>query len=189
MLLFLDTETTGLYHYDKRSDDPAQPKIIELAALLTDDTGKEYGAFNVLIDHGVEIPAEATAVHGITAEDCSHYGVYKNDALNLLAAFMVRCNTIIGHNLSFDLKMIRSTYGKEYYDRSLYASTPHYCTMLNSTNICKIPKKNGHKGNKWPRLEEAYRVLLGKEMTNAHRAMGDVRATAEIYFKLMELNQ
>lgn len=186
MLLFLDTETTGLYHYDKRSDDPAQPRIVELAALLTDDAGKEYGAFNLLIDHGIDIPDEATAVHGITTEDCAKFGVFQQAALDLLANFVVQSTIIIGHNIAFDMKMIRLAYGKEYYDRSLYATTPKYCTMLNSTNICKVPKAKGN-GWKWPQLSESYSALLGKELIGGHRAMADVRACKGVYFKMKEM--
>ncbi len=187
MLLFLDTETTGLYHYDKRSDDPAQPKIVELAALLTDDTGKEYGAFNVLIDPGIDIPAEATAVHGITRVDCMISGIPIRLALDMLYAYTSHCQIIIGHNISFDMKMIRSSYSHLFLDKEILSKIPTYCTMLKSTNICKIPKANGKGGNKWPRLNEAYKSLLGKEMIGGHRAIEDVRATKEIYFKLKEM--
>ncbi len=94
---------------------------------------------------------------------------------------------IVGHNISFDMKMIRSCMTKERYELNGYHAMPTYCTMLKSTNICKIPHKNGRKGNKWPTLVEAYKALFGKEMKGAHRAMHDVRACYEIYFRLKEL--
>lgn len=186
MLLFLDTETTGLYQYKLRSDDPLQPKIVEIAALLCDKNGNEWGSFNVLLDYGIDIPVEATNVHGILREDCSKFGVLPHEAFKMLENLTSLSELIVGHNISFDLKVVKSAVGRDTFD-GFYNEIPTYCTMLKSTNICKIPKKNGNKGNKWPNLQETYRSLFGKEMTGAHRAMSDVRACKEIYFKLVEL--
>ena len=53
--VFYDTETTGI--------DPYGDRIIEFA-FMTDD-----GSFSARVNPGVPIPAEATAVHGITDAD------------------------------------------------------------------------------------------------------------------------
>lgn len=183
MLLFLDTETTGKYHFDKPSDHPDQPKIVELAALLCDDNGNDLGSFNVLIDHNIDIPIEASNIHGIMREDCSKYGILPVDAIQILQRLLKNSSLIIGHNISFDIKMIRSMMGKELYDHA-YKDIPTHCTMLHSTSMCKLPKPSGRGGYKWPTLAEAYQIILGRELVGAHRAMNDVLACKMIYFEM-----
>lgn len=59
MFLFFDTETTGL----------KSPHIVQLAALLTEEDGRECARLNVIIQpEGWTIPDEAAAVHGITTD-------------------------------------------------------------------------------------------------------------------------
>lgn len=84
MLLFIDTETTGIHN----------AKIVELAALLTDEHGVEMGSMNVLISHGVEIPHQATAIHGITTEMVEDYGVHINNALDIFTALHDKCSLV-----------------------------------------------------------------------------------------------
>ncbi len=182
----IDTETTGKYHFDKPSNHIDQPKILELAALLVDENNRDCGSFNLLIDHDVYIPEEVTAIHGITRKDCEKYGMHVSYAIDMLKMLAVDAELIVGHNISFDMKMIRSTMGKEEFELEFISKILTYCTMHNSTHICKVPKAKGN-GFKWPRLSEAYKILLGKELTNAHRAMADVRACRELFFKLKEL--
>ena len=49
MILFWDSETTGLPDFNLRARDPAQPHIVQLAAILTDDGGSVYESHNVII--------------------------------------------------------------------------------------------------------------------------------------------
>jgi DNA polymerase III subunit epsilon len=185
MYLFKDTETTGLYHYGTPSNDPKQPYIVELALLLTDIEGDTIKSFSTLIKpEGWVIPQEATNVHGITTEECEEKGIPFEEAYQVYLSFREECKLIIGHNISYDSKMIRRVAGKERYD-SLPVKEK-YCTMQKSTPICKI---SGKRGYKWPKLEEAYRIICGKEIEGAHRAMADVEATKELFFKPQEGKQ
>ena len=38
--------------------------------------------------------------------------------------------------------------------------------------------------NNWPRLEELYRKLFGRNFAGAHDAMSDIQATKECFFEL-----
>lgn len=63
------------------------------------------------------------------------------------------------------------------------------CPMLLSTNICKIPHRNGRGGYKWPKAEEAYNFFCrdGEKDENwieLHRAADDAYHEAEIVHKL-----
>ena len=53
---------------------------------------------------------------------------------------------------------------------------------------CKLPGKSVYK---WPKLEELYRILFKKEMSDkfdAHDALGDIQATCNCFVKLMAKN-
>lgn len=172
MLLFIDTETTGIHN----------AKIIELAALLTDEHGNEMASFNTLINHNVEIPHQATAIHGITTEMCEDYGVHINNALDMFIALHDKCELVVAHNAQFDMRMITEALAGR-----MFNWKPNHCTMLSSVNVCKLPKANGHAGWKWPKLSEAYEIICDKVVVESHRAMVDVRMCEEIYFKLSEM--
>lgn len=49
-----------------------------------------------------------------------------------------------------------------------------------NTNYCAIP---GNYGYKWPRLEDLYRKLFGRNFAGAHDAMSDIQATKECFFE------
>lgn len=174
MLLFIDTETTGIHN----------AKIVELAALLTDEHGNEMGSMNLLINNHIEIPSGATAIHGITTEMCEDYGVNLETALDMFIALHSKCERMVAHNAQFDIRMITEALAGR-----MFKWKPSYCTMLKSVNICKLPKANGHAGWKWPKLSESYRIICGKELQGAHRAMVDVMSCKKIYFKLRELSK
>jgi DNA polymerase III subunit epsilon len=63
----LDFEATGT--------DPFTARPVSFAFAIVDAKGKVVSELSSLIDCGVEIPAEATAVHGITTEDVREGGV------------------------------------------------------------------------------------------------------------------
>lgn len=59
------------------------------------------------------------------------------------------------------------------------------CPMKLSTNICKIPSRNGYPGFKWPSVEEAYDFFFpDNDYTETHRGADDAFHEAEIVFEL-----
>src|SRR5215216_6018541 len=99
MKLFFDTETTGLPEYKKKHDLSVQPHVIQLAALLTDDSGNTKGEFNTLIKPaGWTVPAEAQAVHGISQEDCERYGIEIRSALGMFNLWLKLLPEAVAHN-------------------------------------------------------------------------------------------
>lgn len=95
-----DTETTGV---DVTGDRVVQAAVVRRADGLTD-------ARTWLIDPGIEIPAGAAAVHGITTEHARRYGARPVDALEEIAAALAaaagRGEPIVAFNASFDLCML-----------------------------------------------------------------------------------
>jgi DNA polymerase-3 subunit alpha len=92
----------------------------------------------------------------------------------------------VGHNIEFDINVMQSELSRLNYAEKFFPSN-RICTMRSSTNYCKLPSnKPGYY--KWPNLGELYMKLFGKSFDNAHHAHDDVKATAECFFRLIELN-
>ena len=70
LILFYDTETTGLPLYKEPSEHPDQPHIVQLAAALVDsETRKIVSSMDFIINPSTyEIPEEMTAIHRISTE-------------------------------------------------------------------------------------------------------------------------
>jgi len=190
MILFFDTETTGFIAKGKPDNDPSQPHLVQLAAILTDNSGRIVRALVSIVAVNVPIPQGASDVHGITTEYSSEMGEPLNEVIPLFTSMCHRADVIVAHNISFDKVVIN----KALSDCAIRMLEPHrfYCTMKESTDICKIPHttraRNFGSPYKWPKLAEAYKIICGKELVGAHDALNDVRATMEIYFRLKDPN-
>ncbi|MFC8598934.1 exonuclease domain-containing protein [Isoptericola sp. NPDC057191] len=100
-LLGFDTETTGL--------DVATDRIVT-AALVLRAPGGHSTVRTWLLDPGVEIPAEATAIHGITTSDARAHGREPIGALEEIAAILVAQVRdgvpLVAYNAAFDLTLL-----------------------------------------------------------------------------------
>lgn len=97
-----DTETTGISTDHDR---------IVTAAVIT-RTGDDVTARTWLIDPGVEIPARATEVHGITTERARAEGARPADALEeiagILAGAMAAGFPVVAFNAQYDLSILEA---------------------------------------------------------------------------------
>lgn len=186
MYLYFDTETSGL---PAREGSPLtlQPHIVQLAALLVDDTFTEIASFSTLIrPEGWVIDPGAEKVHGISHEKATRYGISIRSAMSTFVQFS-RCATIgVAHNIAFDEKLIR--YELERFEQPDHlALLKRECTMLASTNVVRITNPN-RGGFKWPKLGEAYKHFFNEELEGSHDALVDVRACARIHKHLIKNN-
>lgn len=184
-VLVFDTETTGLPIWREPSDHPGQPYIVDIACDLWAGPGELIEQYDAIINPGVEIPAELAEIHGITTERAIAEGIPMADALDRFFDLVARADLIVGHNVSFDIRMARieaARHRGEKWDNPL----PTFDTMRKSTNHCQIlsAKPRHEKDWKWPNLGEAIRHFFNEDLENAHRARPDVDATARIYFHL-----
>lgn len=171
-VLFFDTETTGF----KGS------RIVQLGALLQDtETKRVLTEFNAMVlTEGVEIPEAVVEIHGISNEIADAYGFDKDHVDAVFARMIELADVVVAHNIDFDLNIIQTNLPKS---QALIIAKEHYCTMLNSMNMLKIPGRFGKF--KWPKLIESYKFFFdGQEFDNAHDAMADVRACRDVYFAL-----
>jgi len=177
--LFFDTETTGKANFRAQPDADGQPRLVQLAAILSNIEGEEIACVNVIIaPKEFEIPAEASAIHGITTEFAVENGVPLLHALSLFNSLQRVADVHVCHNADFDALIMRGECLRVACD---YAERMTMCTMRRMTDVCRIP---GPYGFKWPTLQEAYRHCFGREFEGAHDALADVRACKEIFFWL-----
>lgn len=170
--LFFDTETSA---------DKAQ-RLVQLAAILTDDDGREIQSVNFIIKpEGFVISPEATAIHGIAHDHANNFGIPLEVALRAFINFSFLADSLVAHNISFDIKVMLSELLK--IGINSFTQVERFCTMNSSTNICKIPHAS-RGGYKWPKLQEAYKHAFGEEFDGAHNALNDVRACMRLYFWL-----
>ena len=188
MILFFDTETTGKADFRAEPDAPHQPRLVQLAAILTDNDGKEMGSLNLIIKpDGFEIPTDASRVHGITTKTAIEYGVGLEAALPIFAQLALKPHLIVAHNFDFDLLIMRGEFLRCGFEEDPFEGALKFCTMREMTPLCKLPGK--YDDYKWPKLQEAHIHAFGSEFDDAHDALADVRACAKLYFWLRNLKK
>ncbi|NOX48301.1 MAG: 3'-5' exonuclease, partial [Chlorobi bacterium] len=184
MILFFDTETTGLPKNWKApiTDLNNWPRLVQLAFLLFDKDGNKISSGDYIIKpNGFTIPKESSRIHGISTEKAIVEGYDVESILNDFKELIEKASYIVAHNMSYDEKIV----GAEF----LRANMPNYlskkkkiCTMESSTNFCAI---KGPYGYKWPKLSELHYKLFNTEFEEAHNAAVDIAATAKCFWELL----
>lgn len=180
MYLFFDTETTGL--------SSLKDHVVQLAWVLTDNAGNiKADECHVIRPDGYSIPTAAAKIHGITTAKACEIGQPLGLVLKRFSDAAARATTVIAHNLSFDLGILKHDYKIADLPFPLHGQT-QICTMKLSTVWCRLPKLNGSTGFKWPRLEELHYRLFGEGFDGAHDALADSHACRRCYFELVKRN-
>jgi DNA polymerase III epsilon subunit-like protein len=194
--LVFDTETTGFPRRGAPVD--MQPHVLQIAFVVYDVLERAvvsvYSEY-IRIAPDVEIPEESARIHGITRA-ITNTGVSIESALLSLYEEYERCDAIVGHNVAFDVDIMRIevTRCREVLERLrpgsekmfTYPMPPTYCTMRAGTDVCRLPRGGGGSGYKFPKLAELYRFFFDKEMEGAHDALADVRACMECFAALID---
>lgn len=198
LVLFYDTETTGLPDFKAPSSEPHQPHLVQLGACLADANTREVlQTLDVIIQpDGWDIPDEVAKIHGITTEKAQALGVPEQLALDLFLNLWEKATVRrkrIGHNESFDARIIRIAI-KRYHDDALadfWKGGVSDCTMQLAKPICNLPPTermiaSGRNFVKNPNLSEAHRHFLGTDFENAHSAIADVHACMAVYWAIQD---
>ncbi len=156
-LVFFDLETTGL--------NIGKDKIVEISLLKVFPTGEEL-VKTLLINPGIPIPKECSEIHGIYDIDVKDKPKF-DEVAEEIESFMKDCD-IAGYNSNkFDLPLLVEEFlrcGKRFELRNR--------KFIDVQNIY-------HKME--PRtLSAAYKLYCNKELTDAHQAENDTRATYEV---------
>lgn len=200
-VLSLDTETTSKYS--------AEARIVEAGAVLVHPDLSATDERRWLINPGVEIPAGATEVHGITTEQVQAEGVEPAGALQDLADLVWQ--HVVEHrgqaavaifNAPYDLPLIIAECRRHDVDWPAFAGILDPLVVDRACDFWRRDehvhfkpvaqthaggweqaKKHRYGNRKLIRLAELYGVELGD---NAHGAIPDATATGRVLFRIAE---
>ncbi len=157
-----DVETTGLSCEEN--------EIIEIGAVKIID-GKIKYQFQTFICPENEIPEEITNLTSITNEMVKN-APSNNQAITDFYKFCENC-ILVGYNVSFDIGFIKKSgekanllFDNETYDAMVLAKNKLYLPRYKLINVVEY---------------------LKLELNNAHRAIADAIATADVFLKLSEI--
>ena len=185
MELFFDTETSGLFNFKTaRYTDTDFPWVVQLGAVLAED-GIAYAEFNVIIQpDGRAIEEGAQKVHNISTELADKVGLPETTVMSTFIKMALNAQCLVAHNFTFDSQLMAAMFhrnGNSKAAKHIKSEAKSFCTMKESTNLCKL---KGPYGWKWPKLAELHRFLFNEEMIGAHDAMYDIKATMKCYYKM-----
>lgn len=181
-LLNYDTETTGIPNWNIPSEDPSQPHIVQLAAILCEEeTRKPIQSINLIIKpEGWVIPPEVTAIHGITTEYALAVGVPEAMAVQMLLSMCGQADRV-AYNRTFDQRIVRIALKRFGFPEAVIEKWAekdnHHCAM----GLSKLVM-----GGKQPKLAEAYKFFTGQDLEDAHSAMADTKACMTVFFAALD---
>lgn len=194
MITIFDVETTGLPLWREPSEHPGQPHLCSLAAIFCEDDGTEITSLYKLVKpDGWTIPADVTAIHGITNERAMDEGVPERDLLEEFLALAGPSIYRVAYNEGFDARLIRIALHRFGDPERVAAWEIHpkpRCAMKPMINIVNLPPTQrmvatGRTFAKTPKLAESYQFMFGEMMEDAHDALADTRATKRLWFEML----
>ena len=201
--IIFDVETTGFPEPGKKME--CQPYIIEFGAMFIDDDNKVIRTINQLLNPGDRIydrslrskreekrkldgtvtvptkddcftdklPSIIPKITGITDEMLVGKPTFR-ECMVLFGAFFQGADMLIAHNADFDTKVLQIAL-----DRDGIAGFPIpkeiFCSMHGYQHVAPTPK--------WLKLVELYKIIMGEELAQTHRALDDCEAVYDILVK------
>lgn len=156
-LIFFDLETTGI--------NIVKDRIVEISFLKVHPNGKEESKTR-RINPGMPIPAESTAIHGITDEDVKDCPTFKEIAKSL-AAQIEGCDLAGFNSNRFDIPLLAEEFIRADVDIDL--------NKRKFVDVQTIFHKMEQRT-----LSAAYKFYCDKSLENAHTAEADTMATYEV---------
>jgi len=153
----IDLETTGT--------DINRDRVVQVAVLTLNADGSEL-EFESLVNPEIEIPAEATRVHGISSADIQGKPTF-HDLAPALLQLLSGCD-LVGFNLArFDLPMLQAEFRRA-----------GHCFSLDGRSVIDVMTIFHAKVRR--DFSAAVKFYCGRDHKDAHSALGDVRATRDV---------
>lgn len=165
-VVFFDIESTGLNIISDR--------IIQIAYIKLMPNGEEI-CRNYLVNPGMPIPAESTAIHHITDEMVADKPTFKELA-KTLANELKGCDLAGYNSTRFDVPIL--------VEEMLRAGIDYDVTKASHIDVMNIFYKMERRD-----LTAAYQFYCGKSLDDAHSADADTRATYEVFLAQLERYQ
>lgn len=193
-ILVFDTETTGLptnkYECKRAKWYKHWGHIVQISWIMYDvdiHCIVEMKDHIIKIPDDIELPQSSVNIHGITREKMNDFGVSFKYILNDFINSLNCCDVIIGHNIEFDINMVRAEMLRmgavDYFQ---LINKPIFCTMKENIKYCKIlaTSYSGRKYYKYPKLMELHKKIYNYIPENLHNSLVDVIVCLRCYLKL-----
>jgi len=162
-LAFFDLETTGVQ--------VAQDRIVEISIIKLNPDGSEE-VMTALVNPGIPIPAETSAIHGITDEKVKDASTFRE--LGAKVKEFIGNADLSGFNcLRFDVPLLMEEFLRNDLD-------------MDMKNRKVVDVQNIFHKMEQRTLVAAYKFYCNKDLTNAHSAEADTRATMEVLLSQIE---
>ena len=171
MIIYFDTETTGLY----------PGRVIQLSYVIEKDCEVIGKNFYFMVD---SVPEAAVKIHNISTEKLRVLSKEKTfeDYAEEIENDFKKASKIVAHNLAFDLSFMHAEFSNL---NKVFTYTDGVDSMKLFTPVCKLLRKSG--GYKYPKLSEAAeffgvtseevdgvcKTLFGSDNSNFHDARFD----------------
>lgn len=203
-VLVFDTETTGLPKIKFINKDTLHlwPHIVQFSYIIFDT---ETNSIVKIKDYIIKVPdyivisEDNSKIHGITNDISLSKGINIVEVFEEFFDDFNNSEYVVGHNVSFDLNIIKVELNRLIYANSnnkitnfqkylniLDTSQKIYCTMQVSIDLCAIETKDkfGRTYNKFPKLLELYKKLFNVTPNNLHNSLNDVIVCLRCFMKL-----
>ena len=184
--LWFDLETTGLNH--------ETAAVVQMAALLEIDYEiVDEWTIDIRPHSKAKIDKSALSKYGATIEELQkrpHSDKQFNKIVTYLDSYVDRYDPLdkmipAGFNVKFDLDFLSNFFkgkGDDYLFARLHASKLDVMGTVALARHLGLLDPNIVKGNKLENLCLYYKISL----KNAHNALDDIRATRELFYKILE---
>lgn len=170
-LCAFDTETTGT--------DVATDRIVTATVALV-GAGKPTAFHRWIVDPGIPIPAEASAVHGITTEYAQTHGEQALPAVRSIVQALSVCIAeglpVVAFNSAFDLSLVAAE-AERHNVRAWNLDVARVVDPL-------VIDRGLDKYRKGSRKLSAVCARYGVSLDNAHDATADALAAARLAYKI-----
>jgi DNA polymerase III subunit epsilon len=180
-ILFIDTETSDIpkQWYASTKNVDKWPYILQIAWTICNKQGEQVITRDFYINPGnIEYGKESQRLHGITPDFLRENGIERETVMKILFEDISSYQPmIVGHFLDLDRKMMEVGFARANIEQN-FKHLPKFCTMRNT----RYPFDT-RETPRFLRLNELYRSLFDREMTNQHNALADALATKECFFE------
>lgn len=207
-LLIFDSETTGLPKTKLINQDYLDlwPHIVQFSYAIYDTELQsivEIFDYIVKLNDDVIIPEDSIKIHGITNEKSKKSGIPLKEVLDEFFYYLQTADKLIGHNVSFDINMVKVEILRLIYSEGNKISRDEkknlkynlhyfsnlkniYCTLQESIILCNILAidKKGNTYMKYPRLIELHEKLFDSKPNGLHNSLNDILVTLRCYMKM-----